>query len=251
MQFFGQYTTEFNEEFLVESYLYFNKEGEDDLTIEELEQLIKNQKLKKKNIAGTIFMYNPYYYPIGYDEKKSLASQDFDFDAGFHHLKIEREITMFRASIKGYEGQLVEIRTLFNLNIKKIDVSEILVSLNDDTEMLNTNQFTKFHKESNYIDLNNFKINGKFVFFAWGHKINRSEFINIYNYAKSIYDKCIQMQKKIAFVFRKSTQEEYARVHFQFLHPLDGSKLQYRMPDALEKVFSTHPPLPSAFNDIK
>ena len=69
--------------------------------------------------------------------------------------------------------------------------------------------------------------------------------------AKNVYDKCIQMQKKIAFIFRKSTQDEYAKKHFQFLHPLDGNKLQYRMPDALEKVFSTNPPLPSAFNDIK
>ncbi len=251
MQYFGQYVNEFDEEFLTESYLYFKKEDEEDLTIPQFKELIKTQKLKKKNIAGTIIMYNPYYYPIGYDNKKSLTSQDFDFDSGFQHLAIEKEIAMFRAKIKGYEGQLVEIRTLFNLNIKKIDVPEILVSLNDDAEKLNTNQYTKFHKESNYIDLNSFKINGKFVFFAWGHKINQNEFINIYNYAKNIYDKCIQMQKKIAFVFRKSTQEEYAREHFHFLHPLDGHKLQYRMPDALEKVFSTHPPLPCAFNDIK
>ncbi len=55
----------------------------------------------------------------------------------------------------------------------------------------------------------------------------------------------------MVWVLRRSTQEEYAREHFQFLHPLDGSKLQYRMPDALEKVFSTQPPLPNAFDDIK
>ena len=250
MQFFGKYSTEFGEEFLTESYLYFNKDGEEDLSIEELEALLKTQKLKKKNIAGTIFMYNPFYYPIGYDEKKSLQSQDFDFDAGFHHLKIERDITMFRASIKGYEGQLVEVRTLFNLNIKKIDVSEILMALNDDTEMLNTNQLTQFHKESNYTDLSNFKINGKFIFFAWGHKINQNEFVNIYNYAKAIYDKCVQSQKKIAFVYRKSTQSDYAVEHYQFLHPLDGAKFKNRMPEALAKAFSTQPPQSSAFNDL-
>ena len=82
--------------------------------------LIKNKKLKKKNIAGTIFMYSPFHTPVGFIENKTLYSQDFDFDARFHHIQIQREIPMFRASIKGYEGQLVEIRTLFNLNIRII-----------------------------------------------------------------------------------------------------------------------------------
>ena len=250
MQCFGKYETHFEEEFLVESYLYFNKD-EEELSIEEFEQLIKNQKLKKKNIAGTIFMYNPYYYPLGYDNQKTLRSQDFDFDRGFYNISIEKEIAMFRASIKEYEGQLIQIRTLFNLNIKKIDVSTILVSLNDDTEKLNTSQFTKFQKEANYIDVNNLTLNGKFVFFAWGHKINQNEFVNIHSYAKSIYDKAVQMQKKVAFMFRKSTQAPYAIENLQFLHPLDGAKLTYRMPEALAKVFSTNPPLPSDFNDIK
>ena len=61
MQFFGRYDTKFDEEFLVESYLYFNKEDEE-LSEDEFRQLIKTQKLKKKNIAGTIFMYSPFYF---------------------------------------------------------------------------------------------------------------------------------------------------------------------------------------------
>ena len=87
MQFFGKYDTRFDREFLVESYFYFNEENEE-LEPKEFEQLIKNRKLKKKNIAGTIFMYNPFYYPHGYDEKKKLTDQGFEFDGEFQSLKM-------------------------------------------------------------------------------------------------------------------------------------------------------------------
>ncbi len=249
MQFFGKYDTKFDEEFLVESYLYFNKEDEE-LCVDEFKQLIKNQKLKKKNIAGTIFMYNPFYFPLGFDEKKSLTKQDFDFDSDFQLLKIEREIALFRANIKGYEGQIVQIRTLFNLNIKKIDHLEMLMKLNEDAELLNSKQLTHFDKNMNYIDVNNLTINGKFVFFAWGHKTNPNEFLYIHNYAKSIYDKCVQMQKKISFIYKKSTQEQYAIDNLNFLHPSDAGKFTFRMPESLGKVFATKPPIAAPFDDI-
>jgi hypothetical protein len=235
MQFFGKYDTKFDEE----------------LSIEEYEQLIKNKKLKKKNIVGTIFMYNPFYFPYGFNENKSLTSQDFDFNSGFHQLKIEKEIALFRANIKGYEGQIVEIRTLFNLNIKNINHLEMLMKFNEDTELLNTNQLTHFDKYMNYTDIANLSINGKFVFFAWGHKINPNEFLYIYNYAQCIYDKCVQMQKKIAFIYKKSTQMQYAQEHLNFLHPADSNKFQYRMTDSLAKAFSTKPPQCAAFEDFK
>jgi hypothetical protein len=250
MQFSGRYDTNFDDEFLVESYLYFNKSDEDELTSSEFKQLIKNKKLKKKNIVRTIFMYNPFYFPLGYDEKKSLTSQGFEFNSDFHSLKIEKEIALFRAKIKQYDGQIIEIRTLFNLNIKKIDHLEILMKFNEDTELLNTNQLTHFDKSMNYVDVHNLNINGKFVFFAWGNKINKKEFLYIHDYAYNIYDKCVQMQKKISFLYRQSTQSKYATEHLHFLHPSDTSKFAYRMPDSLEKVFETHPPQIAPFNDI-
>ena len=233
MQFFGKYDTNFDEEFLIESYLYFNKENEE-LSTDEFKQLIKNKKLKKKYIAGTIFMYNPFYFPLGFDEKKSLTSQGFDFNSDFQLLKIEKEIALYRAKIKGYEGQIIQIRNLFNLNIKKIDHLEILLKLNEDTELLNSNQLTHFDKQLNYTDIANLNINGKFVFFAWGHKINQNEFPYIYNYAQAIYDKCVQMQKKISFIYKKSTQLQYAVDHLNFLHPFDAGKFTFRMPESLE-----------------
>ena len=99
MQFFGKYDTRFDREFLTESYLYFN-EDDQELSPSEFEKLIKSKKDKKKNIVGTIFMYSPFYYPYGYDEKKKLSDQGFEFDDEFHSLKIEREITLFKQKIK-------------------------------------------------------------------------------------------------------------------------------------------------------
>lgn len=249
MQFFGKYDTGFDREFLVESYLYCNHEGEE-LTPREFEGLIKNKKLKKKNIAGTIFMYNPFYYPLDYDEKKMLTPQGFEFDGEFHSLKMEREITLFKQNIKGYEGKIIQIKYLFNLNIKNIDTDEILMTMNSDVEKLATSQLTRFNKEMNYQDINNLEVNGKFVLFSWGSKINGKEFIYIHDYAKIIYDKCIQMQKNVVFMYKRSSGKEYAEENLQFLHPIGTGRFKDRMPNALAHVFSTNPPICGIFEDL-
>ncbi len=249
MQFFGKYETKFDSEFLTESYLYFN-EDEEELSSDQFEELIKNRKLKKKNIAGTIFLYNPFYYPKGYDEKKMLSEQDFDLYGEFVELKVEKELTLFKQKIKNYPGKIVEIKYLFNLNIENIDTDGRLTNLNLDTEKINTNQLTIFDKESNYHDINSLVINGKFVFFAWGNKINSKEFINIHLYAKGIFEKVIQMQKKVSYIFRKSVQEEFSITYLHFLHPTEVGKLKNKMPSYLEEVFSTNPPQKVELNDM-
>ena len=167
MQFFGKYDTRFDREFLTESYLYFN-EDDQELSPSEFEKLIKSKKDKKKNIVGTIFMYSPFYYPYGYDEKKKLSDQGFEFDDEFHSLKIEREITLFKQKIKNYPGKIVEVRYLFHLNIENINTSEIIMSFNEDLEKLNTNQLTIFDKEMTYQNTDDLFINGKF---GWGSTI--------------------------------------------------------------------------------
>ena len=249
MQFFGKHETRFDREFLVESYLYFNEENEE-LTPKEFEQKIKNRKLKKKNIAGTIFMYNPFYYPVGFDEKKKLSDQGFEFDGEFQNLKMEREITVFKQNIKGYEGKIIQIKYLFNLNIKNIDTDEILMTTNDDVEMLATEQLTRFDRDLNYLDINNLELNGKFVLFAWGSKINPKEFVYIHDYAKSVYEKCIQMQKNVIFVYKRSTQKNYAIDNLQFLHPIGSGRFKDRLPDAFAEAFGPTPPVCAPFNDL-
>ena len=249
MQFFGKYDTRFDSEFLVESYFYFNKE-EESLSTLEFEELIKNNKLKKNNIVGTIFMYNPFYYPLGYDEKKKLSQQDFEFDGEFHELQIQREMTLFKQKIKNYEGKIIEIKFLFNLNIRNIDTDEILMTMNTDVETLNSSQLTRYDQAMNYKDVNNLAINGKFVLFAWGNKINDKEFIYIHEYAKSIYNKCLQMQKNVIFVYKRSTRKEYAQENLHFLHPIGMGRFKDRMPHAFETVFKTIPPVCAAFDDL-
>ena len=249
MQFFGKYDTGFDREFLVESYLYCN-EADEELTPREFEGLIKNKKLKKKNIAGTIFMYNPFYYPHGYDEKKMLSAQGFEFDGEFHSLKMEREITLFKQKIKGYEGKIIQIKYLFNLNIKNIDTDEILMTMNEDVEMLSTNQLTRFDKDMNYCDINNLEVNGKFVLFSWGTKINGKEFIYIYDYAKIIHEKCVQMQKNVIYMYKRSTGKDYSQANLHFLHPVGSGRFKDRMPVALENMFKVKPPVCSAFDDL-
>jgi hypothetical protein len=252
MQYFGSYELKFEKEFLTQSYFYVPYEDEI-LDIKEFKSKIKTQKYKKKNIAGTIIMYNPFIYPIGYDENKYLEEQNFDFDQGFVELKIEREMTLLKQSLvqtDAYKGKIIEIKFLFNLNTYNIDRSELLMSFNADCELLNTNQLTIYDKKCNYTDVANITYNGKFVFFAWGHKINSKEFLYVNNYAKSFYDKAIKMQKKISFVFRKSTRDNYAIEHIQFLHPIQTGRFSSNINSAVKRCFKTVPPLPSAFNDI-
>ncbi len=252
MQYFGNYEIGFDKEFLTQSYLYIPKEDEK-LTSKEFEALIKTTKDKKRNIIGTIIMYNPFVYPIGYDEKKFLKDQDFDFDQGFVELKIEREMTIIKQALNQldkYKGKLVSVEFLFNLNTYNIDRSDVLISFNADCELLNTNQLTIFHKEYTYKDIPNMSLRGKFIFFAWGHKINKKEFLYINDYAQAIYDKAVQMQKNIVFIYRKSTREHYAIEHLQFLHPIQTGRFANNMPIAVKKAFATFPPTPNEFDDI-
>lgn len=246
MQYFAKYETNFDKEFLTQGYLYFPHDDEN-ISVNEFEKLIKTKKDKKKNIAGTIFMYNPYAYPKGYNRLKSLRSQDFEFDE-FCEVEIERELTLFKNAIGNYKGQLIEVRYLFNLNTEYIDKDEILTSFNMDVERLNTNQLTIYDRYMNYTDLNSFTINGKFVFFAWGHKITKA-YVHINNYAHTIFEKSVQMQKKIAYVYKYSSGQENALTNLQFLHPIQNGRFKSNMPYALCEVFKTNPPLPQAFMD--
>ena len=59
------------------------------------------------------------------------------------------------------------------------------------------------------------------------------------------------MQKSIAFIYKRSTQLEYAQDNLNFIHPVDTGKFKHRMPESLKKAFSTKPPQCAPFDDIK
>jgi hypothetical protein len=250
MQYFGEYDTKFNEEFLTRSYLYVNPKGEEELTVEQFRELIKNRKLLKANIIGTIVLYNPFVHPKGYDNKQSLTQQDYDFDQGLVELKVEREMTMLKANIKeGYEGKIIEVRHLFNLLTDDINKPERLVALDDDLSKLHTAQLTTYDREMNYLDLNNLTFNGKFIFFAWGNKINRREFDHIFDYAQLVYDKAVQTQKRIVFIYRKQTKPQASIEKLHFFFPFEVPKFKHPILRTLGKVFAQFPPESAEFEE--
>lgn len=242
MQYFGILETKYEELFLTSSYLYFNKDDET-ITAKELKQLIKTNKDRKKNIAGTIFLYNPVVTPVGFDSNKFLLEQDFDQFDEYIELKSENYITTFKqAMAKQCAGKLVEIKNLFNLVESNIDASQLLMKFNDDLEAYNSSQNTEFDRDIMYLDAQNIIPAGKFVFFAWGEKINPKEFSNIDDYARLIYDRTVQMGKKVAFVYKKEKTLHGSIELMQFASPVQYSKYKHAISHSIKKSFESNPP---------
>ncbi len=78
MQTFGIFSTNFDHEYLTKHYIYINEKDEDrediKISIQDLKRLLKK---KSKNVAGTIFLYNPAISPVGYDNNSPLEEQGF------------------------------------------------------------------------------------------------------------------------------------------------------------------------------
>ena len=247
MQYFGNLETKYEEVFLTSSYLYFNKENES-ITSKELKQMIKTNKDRKKNIAGTIFLYNPIVTPVGFDSNKFLLEQDFENFGEYIELKCENYITTFKQALSNnYEGKLVELKNLFNLVEENIDASQLLMKFNSDLETYNSTQNTEFDREIMYFDAQTFIPSGKFVYFAWGEKINPKEFPYIDSYARTIFDRVVQMGKKIAFVYKKEKTLDWSQEHLQFASPTQVNKYKYAISHSIKKSFEQIPPIPVAY----
>ncbi|MGE3613274.1 MAG: hypothetical protein AB7G20_07375, partial [Sulfurimonas sp.] len=171
MQAFGKFFTKFDHEYLKEHYIYIPKEDEQ-ITVAELEEMLKN---RRKTVIGTIFLYNPALAPVGYNTNTRLATQGYPFDEEFCSLSLESHFHLFAAALKdeNYKGKLVEIKYLFSLNRPDIEPTSVLESFDDDLDKYPSAQLTRYDKELNYQDYLNIRLNGKFVFFAWGNKFDR------------------------------------------------------------------------------
>ena len=247
MQYFGIIKTKYDEIFLSSSYLYFPLEGEN-ISEKELKKLINNHKNKKRNIIGTIIIYNPVVTPIGFDSQKFLLDQDFKSFDELIELKTETYITVFKHALKNKcQGKIVEIKNLFNLNEKNIDASQLLMKFNNDLEVYNSSQNTEFTRDIMYIDVQNFIPNGKFVLFAWGEKISAKEFPYIKEYAKAIFDKITSLGKKVVFVYKKEKSQEGSIFHLQFSSPFQNIKYKNSISSALKQSFEGDVPIISSY----
>lgn len=247
MQYFGKLETKYEEVFLTSSYLYFNEEEE--ISVKEFKQLIKTNKDRKKNIVGTIIMYNPVVTPIGFDSNKFLLDQDFEDFGEFIELKQENYITTFKQALQeNYKGKLVEIKNLFNLVEANIDASSLLTKFNEDLERYNSSQNTEFDRDIMYFDAQTYVPSGKFVFFAWGEKINAKEFVFINNYAQTIYLRTKEMGKKIAFVYKREKTQQWSEDFIQFASPIQKTtRYKNSVTNAIKQAFITVPPIPFAY----
>lgn len=243
MQYFGTIETKYEEVFLTESYMYFNYDEEDIITAKELKEKIKTGKLRKKNIIGTVYLYNPIAAPIGFDSKKFLLDQEFeDFDK-LVELKVENYLTIFKQAMRDTcKGKIVEIKSLFNLVEKNIDSSKLLIKFNEDLEKYNSNQNTEFDRDIMYIDAQTFIPNGKFVFFCWGDKISDKEFPYINEYAKMLYENVLQLGKKPVYVYKYEKTEQGAIEYLQFSNPDQNHKYKNSITNAIKEAFKEFPP---------
>lgn len=248
MQYFGTFETKYEEVFLTSSYMYFNWDEEDIITVKDLKAKLKTGKDRKKNIIGTVYLYNPVVTPAGYDSNKFLLEQDFEAWGDMVEIKTEDYITVFKQAMKdSCKGKIVEIRNMFNLVEKNIDASSLLMKFNDDLEKYNSAQNTEFEREIMYLDAANLIPSGKFVFFAWGDKINEKEFPYISEYANALYDNVLKLGKKAAFVYKREKTMEGSINYLQFSHPTQNIKTKNSISNAVKKAFEEFPPKPTPY----
>ena len=242
MQYFGTIQTKYDEIFLTESYMYFNAEDEE-ITVKELKEKIKTAKDRKKNIVGTVFLYNPLVTPTGYDSNKYLLEQNFeDFDKMIE-LKAETYITVFNQAMREHcAGKIVEIRNLFNMIEKNIDVPVLLEKFNSDLESYNSFQTTQFDRDIMYQDAVNLIPNGKFVFFCWGDKIKEKEFPYINDYARTLYESSMKLGKRVVYVYKKEKTQQGAVDYLQFSNPMQNHKYKNAIINSIKKTFEEFPP---------
>ncbi len=244
MQAFGKFSTDYNLEYLTEHYLYFN-EADKKITTDDLKVLLKK---RNKTIAGTIFLYNPAMAPKGYNTDRPLAEQGYDFNGAYTELQFEKLMDIFQSRIKGYEGKLIEVKYLFNYNRPDIEPTTVLETFNEDIEKLSSLQNTRFNRELNYHDIKNIRLNGKFVFFAWGHKFDPLH-LEILKYAKGIFEQSRKIGKVSAFIYKRGMSIEGSEEGILFFHPIASGKLKTKITEAIAKVFSTNPPQPTAYDE--
>ncbi len=243
MQTFGIFSTNFDHEYLTKHYIYINEKDErrEDIkiSIKDLNNLLKK---KSKNVAGTIFLYNPTLSPVGLNNNSPLTEQGFEFDDKFHELNFNDMMNIFSKSIRdGYRGKLIEIKYLFNLNKANIEPTPILEEFDGDLDRYSSNQLTRYDKNLNYQDYLNMSLNGKFVYFGSTHKYDRHH-KEIINYARNIAAQAVKLGKEVYFTHDNNYDADECIDIAYFLSPLAAGKIKEKRINSFKNAFRTNPP---------
>ncbi len=238
MQIFGKFSTNFDVEYLVEHYIY-NPIEDEIIDVEQFEALLKN---RRKTVAGTIFLYNPTMSPLGYNTNSKLADQGYEFDGQYNELNFDDLSHLLANATKHeYKGKLIEIKYLFNINRANIEQTAMIEIFENDLNIYNSFQLTRFDKHLNYQDYLNIRLSGKFVFFGWGHKYEKHH-KSIMTYAQNIVIQAEKLGKEIAYMYDNTFDKNDSKEKVYFLSPLAGGKLKLIRANAFKNAFRTNPP---------
>lgn len=247
MQLFGKYSLVHDLEYLNKTYIYINKDTDEKIDSKDLEVLLKK---KNKNVAGTLFLYNPFLYPIGYKNDQKLQDQDFNFNNKFVELEPDSSIRVISRGLKhNYKGKLIEVKYLFNYLKDNIQPTSALEVFDMDLEKIYTNQLTVFAKNDNYHDYKNISYNGKFIFFGWGHKFDKHH-PNIALYASNIAQWAKKQGKEIGFIYDGVTDEANSFEYTRFISPVAFGRLKDIIPIAIDKIFTNNEIKPFSIKGI-
>ncbi|MCF6330434.1 MAG: hypothetical protein L3I99_02650 [Sulfurimonas sp.] len=238
MQIFGRFDTKFDDEFLVEQYLYIN---EDDETITTKDLKLKLKK-KRKHVVGTMFLFNPCMSPLGYNNKTKLIEQGYEFNNQFDELNFDDVSNLFyQATKSNYKGKLIEVKYLFNLNEANINDTIVIDKFAVDIDLYHSNQLTIFDKEMNYHDPLNMPISGKWVFMGVGHKYD-PQHKGIKEYVKNIALHAQKLTKEVIFIYDRNHSDEDCIDNSYFLAPTSPGKAKDTRAYAFKGAFMSNPP---------
>jgi len=243
MQTFGKFSTNFDHEYLTKHYIYINEKDEDrediKISTKEFEALLKK---KSKNVAGTIFLYNPTIAPLGFNTNTQLSEQGFEDYEKFCELEFNEIINLCSKAIReGYRGKLIEIKYLFNYNRANIEPTPILEEFDADLDRYTSSQLTRYDKELNYQDYLNIRFSGKFVYFGSTHKHDRHH-KEIIKYVRNISTQAVKLGKEISFTHDNNYDANECVDLAYFLSPLATGKIKEKRINAFKNAFRTNPP---------
>lgn len=239
MQIFGKFITNFDMDYVAEQYIYIGGDEQEKITEEDLANMLKK---KRKTVCGTIFLYNPELSPVGYKMCHFLQEEGFDKYGEYVPLNEYPLSYVINAGLKKeYAGKLVEIKYLFSYNRENIAPTPIIEEFDADLDKLTSEQFTRYDKNLNYIDVPNVRLSGKFVFFGMGSKYDRHHKA-IKAYARALSTQVQKLDKTIVFIHDKNYDAEEALERAYFLDPNATGKMREIRANAFKEVFKTIPP---------